>query len=32
MTSLIESLCVLFDWALTIARGQRSNFAIFPAR
>jgi hypothetical protein len=29
MTSLVESLCVWFDWALTVARGQHGNFTIF---
>jgi hypothetical protein len=29
VTSLRESLSVRFDWTLTVARGQRSNFAIF---
>jgi hypothetical protein len=27
--SLIESPCSLFDWALTVPRGQRINFIVF---
>jgi hypothetical protein len=29
MMSLVESLCAQFDWTLTIAHGERSNFTIF---
>jgi hypothetical protein len=29
VTSLAESFFKWFDWALTVARGQRGNFAIF---
>jgi hypothetical protein len=29
VTSLVESLFKCFDWALTVARRQRGNFAIF---
>jgi hypothetical protein len=29
MTSLVESLCMWFDWALTIACGQCGNFTVF---
>jgi hypothetical protein len=29
VTSLVESLYASFDWALTVARGQRGNFTFF---